>query len=73
MLARHAMLEDCPLHEWPDVPSSYIVCAADRTIQPEWQRRIAREFLRVEPIEIAAGHCPHVSRPEELARVLADL
>jgi pimeloyl-ACP methyl ester carboxylesterase len=73
MFAKQAMIEVCPLKEWPDAPSSYIVCGQDRTIQPQWQRRVAREFLRVEPVEINAGHCPHVSRPAELARILADL
>jgi len=73
LFARGAMFKDCPLTEWPDVPSSYIVCAQDRTIRADWQRRIAHEFLRVEPIEIDAGHCPHVSRPTELARILGDL
>jgi pimeloyl-ACP methyl ester carboxylesterase len=72
-LARQAMIEICPLTEWPGVPASYIVCSEDRTIQPQWQRKIAREFLNVEPFEIAAGHCPHVSRPVELARILSDL
>ena len=73
MFARQAMMEICPLEKWPDVPASYIVCREDRTIQPQWQRKVAREFLHVEPVEIAAGHCPHVSRPAELARMLADL
>jgi hypothetical protein len=32
--------------------------------------RAARERLGVEPVELAAGHCPHVSRPAELAALL---
>jgi pimeloyl-ACP methyl ester carboxylesterase len=73
MFARQAMLEVCPLRAWPDVPSSYVVCADDRTIQPDWSRRAARERLGIEPIELPGGHCPHVSRPRELAEVLAAL
>jgi pimeloyl-ACP methyl ester carboxylesterase len=53
-----------------DIPSSYIVASGDRTIRPDWQRRMARERLRIEPIEIATGHCPHVSDPEHLAQLL---
>jgi pimeloyl-ACP methyl ester carboxylesterase len=68
--ARRAMDEPCPLRAWPAVPSSYIVCADDRTIAPAWQRRAAREWLGVEPIELPGGHSPHVSRPEALADIL---
>ncbi len=59
-----------PLEEWPKVPASYIVCSGDRTIQPAWSRRVAKTQLRVEPIELQAGHCPNVSRPRELADIL---
>jgi hypothetical protein len=38
-----------------EIPSTYIVASEDRTIRPDWQRRMARERLRVEPIEIPAG------------------
>ena len=54
----------------PQVPSTYIVAADDRTIRPEWQRRMARERLGVEPIELPAGHCPNVSQPDRLAELL---
>lgn len=53
-----------------DIPSNYIVASKDRTIRPDWQRRMARERLRVEPLEIAMGHLPHVSAPERLAELL---
>jgi pimeloyl-ACP methyl ester carboxylesterase len=53
-----------------EVPSTYIVATEDRTIRPDWQRRMARERLRVEPIEIPAGHCPNVSQPHLLAELL---
>jgi pimeloyl-ACP methyl ester carboxylesterase len=53
-----------------EIPSTYIVAAYDRTIRPEWQRRMARERLRVEPLEIPTGHCPNVSRPDLLADLL---
>jgi pimeloyl-ACP methyl ester carboxylesterase len=73
MFARQAILEVCPVSVWPDVPSSYIVCSEDRTIQPQWSRRAARKGLGVVPIELPGGHCPYVSRPAELAHVLASL
>ncbi len=73
MYARQAMIETCPLNVWPPVPSSYILCLDDRTIQPEWSRRAARERLGAAAIELPGGHCPYVSRPGELAEVLAAL
>ena len=30
----------------------------------------AKEILGVEPLELSGGHCPHVSRPHELAELL---
>lgn len=64
--------EHYPLAQWPNVPASYILCSADRTIQPTWSRRVARTQLHVEPIELVAGHCPNVSRPQELADILIE-
>jgi len=71
--AKRAMEEPCPLTAWPAVPTTYIVCAEDRTITPAWQRRAAREWLGVEPIEVPGGHCPHVCRPEMLADALGQV
>lgn len=68
--AKEALREPGPLVRWPSVPSSYVVCSDDRTLTPEWQRGAARERLEVEPVEIPGGHCPHVSRPGELAGLL---
>jgi hypothetical protein len=31
---------------------------------------MARDRLGVEPIMIESGHCPNVSRPDELSRLL---
>jgi pimeloyl-ACP methyl ester carboxylesterase len=70
MHAQRAYTEVCPLEHWPDVPSSYIVCSGDRTVSAAWSKAAARERLGVEPIELRGGHCPHVSRPEELADAL---
>jgi hypothetical protein len=56
-----------------EIPSTYIVAGDDRTIRPEWQRRMARERLKVEPIEIPTGHCPNVSLPGALAEILIEV
>jgi pimeloyl-ACP methyl ester carboxylesterase len=70
MYAERAMTETFPLDALPEVPSSYIVCSDDRTISPDWSRRVARERLGVEAIELPGGHCPYLSRPLQLAEVL---
>jgi pimeloyl-ACP methyl ester carboxylesterase len=56
-----------------EIPSTYVVGAQDRTIRPEWSRREAERRLGADVVEIAAGHCPHVSRPTELADILTSL
>jgi len=56
-----------------EIPSSYVLATEDRTIRPDWQRRMASERLGVDPIPIASGHCPNVSQPDRLAEVLIEL
>jgi pimeloyl-ACP methyl ester carboxylesterase len=73
LTAAAALAEVCPLDAWPKTPRSYIVCTEDRTLSPEWSRRVARERLDIEPIEMPAGHCPHVSRPAALAEELVKI
>ncbi len=68
--ARQAMVERYPLKCWPHTAASYIVCADDRTIQPQWSRKIAKSQLGVDPIELPGGHCPYISRPAELTQIL---
>lgn len=55
------------------VSVSVIVPALDRTLRPEWMRQAARDRLGVEPVEVSAGHCPHVSCPDTIADVLTGL
>jgi pimeloyl-ACP methyl ester carboxylesterase len=54
-------------------PAAYVVCARDTAITPDWQRRVARDVLGVEAMEIDAGHSPMLSHPRELADILAAL
>jgi len=54
----------------PRIPSTYIVATRDRTLRPDWCRRAARQRLGAEIIDIDAGHCPHVSRPHQVADIL---
>lgn len=65
--------EPNPLTRWPDVPASYILCTGDRPLAAEWARRMARDRLGVEAIELPGGHSPMLSRPRHLAEVLSGL
>jgi pimeloyl-ACP methyl ester carboxylesterase len=62
--------EPCPLERWPDVPSSYILCTDDKPFEAEWARRMARERLDVQAIELPGDHSPMLSRPRQLAEIL---
>jgi pimeloyl-ACP methyl ester carboxylesterase len=65
--------ERCPLTAWPPGRRVSIVCPEDRAIAVDWARRAARERLGVEPIELPGGHSPFLSRPGELAALLAEV
>lgn len=71
--ARRPNTDPTPIDAWPGVPSSSIVCGEDMMLGPAWARRVTRERLGVEPIEMGGAHSPMLSRPGELAGVLAGL
>jgi pimeloyl-ACP methyl ester carboxylesterase len=58
--------EPWPLAAWPAVPTKYLLCRNDRLFPGEWTRRVVRERLGLIPDEIDSGHCPALSRPQEL-------
>lgn len=60
-----------PLDAWPDVPTGFVLCTQDRLFPADFLRRLAMERLGVVPTELAASHCVALSRPAELADVLA--
>jgi pimeloyl-ACP methyl ester carboxylesterase len=63
-------LERWPLDAIPPIERSSILCRGDRSLRPDWSRRMSRELLGVEPVELPGGHSPFVSRPAELAEML---
>jgi pimeloyl-ACP methyl ester carboxylesterase len=60
-----------PLEGWPEVPTRHLLCLRDRMFPAEWMRGVVWERLGIEPDEIDSGHCPALSRPQELAERLA--
>ncbi len=64
--------EPWPRATLPSTSARYVVTTCDRFLPESVQRRVALERLGIDrPDEIAAGHCPHLGRPEELAGLLA--
>ena len=55
---------------WREKPSTYVVCAEDRATSPKVQSEYAIRADRV--VEMPTGHHPMLSRPELLARVIAE-
>ena len=62
--------EPWPLTAWPDVATRYLLCRHDRLFPVRWMRRVVRDRLGILPDEIQGGHCPALSRPDELTRRL---
>jgi pimeloyl-ACP methyl ester carboxylesterase len=58
------------LPKFPSVSSTYVVCSDDQFVDPEWSRRIARDRLDADLIELPGSHSPLLSRPSALAEVL---
>lgn len=50
-----------------------IIGLEDRLLSPDWSRRVARERLGVEPVELPTGHFPMITHPRLLADALAKL
>jgi pimeloyl-ACP methyl ester carboxylesterase len=67
------VLEPSPLERWPDTDSTYILCRDDRAFHPDSSRRISLERFGKPAIEIAGGHSPMISRPQELVDALLEV
>jgi alpha/beta hydrolase family protein len=65
--------EPWPLDALPDVERTSILCRDERCLRPEWSRRMSRDQLGVEPVELGGGHSPFLSRPDELAEVISSV
>jgi pimeloyl-ACP methyl ester carboxylesterase len=59
-----------PFETWPDVPTRAIVSRGDRFFPAEFQRRLLRQRLGIQPDEIEGGHLPALSHPTDLVDLL---
>jgi pimeloyl-ACP methyl ester carboxylesterase len=64
------MSEPWPLERWPDAPMRFVLSRDDRLFPAAWMRGVVRDRLGIEPDEIDGGHCPALSRPQELVDLL---
>ncbi|MEW2131578.1 alpha/beta hydrolase [Streptomyces sp. NPDC005435] len=58
-------------HGWKRTPSTYVVCAQDRVIDPELQRKMAARCTDVR--EWPTGHSPFVGQPGLVVELLREL
>ncbi|XQE78310.1 alpha/beta fold hydrolase [Streptomyces microflavus] len=58
-------------HSWKRTPSTYVVCAGDRAIDPALQRTMAARCTGVR--EWCTGHSPFVSRPVLVVELVREL
>lgn len=58
-------------HSWKHTPSTYVVCAQDRAIDPVLQRQMASRCTHVR--EWQTGHSPFVGQPDLIVELLQEL
>jgi pimeloyl-ACP methyl ester carboxylesterase len=58
------------LSQFPSVPSTFVICGEDRMLGNDWAKRVARDRLGADLIELPGSHSPFLSRPNDLAAVL---
>ena len=61
-----------PRAAWREVPSTYVICADDRSLIPDAQRAWAKERA-TDFVELPFDHCPQVSHPREIGELLAGI
>ncbi|MER7734610.1 alpha/beta hydrolase [Streptomyces erythrochromogenes] len=58
-------------HSWKETPSTYVICAQDRAIDPGLQRIMAARCTDVRTWQ--TGHSPFVGRPDLVVELLREL
>jgi pimeloyl-ACP methyl ester carboxylesterase len=65
--------EVTPLKTIPETNTSVIICKNDRLINSSNLEQMSKSLLKIEALSIDSGHCPQLSRPQELALLLMQL
>lgn len=63
--------EVTPLTHWPAVPTTVVVCAGDLVVAPDRLRTRALALPGAAVVDLDGGHFPMLTRPDELADVIA--
>lgn len=63
-------LEVTPLRGWPEVPTTVIVCGADRVLSPDRIRDRASRLIPGRVVDIPGGHFPLITMPRRLVEVI---
>lgn len=63
--------DPCAFDTWPPIPIHVVAGRDDRFFPLEFQQRIARQRLGVDPAIVPGGHLAALSHPEQLAVVIA--
>jgi pimeloyl-ACP methyl ester carboxylesterase len=61
----------CTFDAWPSVPIHVVAGRDDRFFPLEFQQRVARDRLDIDPVVVPGGHLAALSHPDELAAVIA--
>src|SRR3954453_3397436 len=67
-----AFSQPCDFSRWPDVPTTILAGRGDRFFPLAFQRRVARERLGLDVVELPGGHLNALSEPEAVTRTLLD-
>jgi pimeloyl-ACP methyl ester carboxylesterase len=65
----HIFAAPFSLTKLPSVGCTYVVCTEDRLLNPEYQRRTARD-IGANLVELPGSHSPFLSRPQAVADIL---
>jgi len=55
------------------IPKYYVRCTRDNILTPDIQEKMIQATPVEKIFDIDSGHCPYLSRPEELAEILAGI
>ena len=60
----------CTFTAWPRIPTRVLIGEGDRFFPPDFQRRVARERLGMEPDVVPGGHLLALANPDGVATYL---
>ncbi len=55
---------------WRSIPSTYVICEEDQALTPAAQEQMAKRATNIR--RLPSGHSPMLSRPTEVAQIIAD-